>query len=559
MIEPTAASRLDEVLAQAAEHHRDAEAAGVSRRAGGLRPLPPDALYLTAKEWRAASKRRLTPLPGDEPSLVPHFHAAPNAKKRFAAFVAERAAAGHRVVLAGATPRDLATLAKAAGREADAAEGWSEVEGAEPGAVLTLALSAEHGFVDDGGKLTMVCAADLLGHAAHRADHHHHHAVPVPWHAGDGDFAIGDTVIHIDHGVGVLRAIETIASEAAGSRDTVRLDYAKDADLLAPVEALDLLWRYGGAGDAIRLDRLDDGSWSKRRQRIWGEIALAARALVALARKREETQAAVLEAPADRYRAFAARFPFPPTPDQGDAIAAVIADLASGRPMDRLVVGDVGFGKTEVALRAAAVAALAGRQVALVAPTTVLVRQHVATFTKRFAELGIGVAQLSRLDPARRSEGGEGRPRRRHGPHRGRHPGGRGGGCGVQGARPPDGRRGAALRRGREGAPARARRRRPRPDPHRHPHPPHPAGRAGGAAGPQRHRDAAGAAPAHPHPGGALRPRHHAGRAAAREGARRAELRHRAPHRGAGAHGPGARRSLPGTGRAVGPRPHGAR
>ncbi len=399
MIEPTAASRLDEVLAQAAEHHRDAEAAGVSRRAGGLRPLPPDALYLTAKEWRAASKRRLTPLPGDEPSLVPHFHAAPNAKKRFAAFVAERAAAGHRVVLAGATPRDLATLAKAAGREADAAEGWSEVEGAEPGAVLTLALSAEHGFVDDGGKLTMVCAADLLGHAAHRADHHHHHAVPVPWHAGDGDFAIGDTVIHIDHGVGVLRAIETIASEAAGSRDTVRLDYAKDADLLAPVEALDLLWRYGGAGDAIRLDRLDDGSWSKRRQRIWGEIALAARALVALARKREETQAAVLEAPADRYRAFAARFPFPPTPDQGDAIAAVIADLASGRPMDRLVVGDVGFGKTEVALRAAAVAALAGRQVALVAPTTVLVRQHVATFTKRFAELGIGVAQLSRLTP----------------------------------------------------------------------------------------------------------------------------------------------------------------
>ncbi len=399
MIEPTAASRLDDVLAQAAEHHRDAEAAGASRRAGGLRPLPPDALYLTAKEWRAASKRRLTPLPGDEPTLVPHFHAGPNAKKRFAAFVAERAADRHRVVLAGATPRDLGTLAKAAGGEPDTAEGWAEVEAAEPGAVLTLALSAEHGFVDDAAKVTMVCAADLLGHAAHRADHHHHHAVPVPWHAGDGDFAIGDTVIHIDHGVGVLRAVETIVSEAAGSRDTVRLDYAKDADLLAPVEALDQLWRYGGAGDAIRLDRLDDGSWSKRRQRIWGEIALAARALVELARRRQETKAAVLKAPADRYRAFAARFPFAPTPDQGDAIAAVVADLASGRPMDRLVVGDVGFGKTEVALRAAAVAVLAGHQVALVAPTTVLVRQHVATFTRRFAELGIGVAHLSRLTP----------------------------------------------------------------------------------------------------------------------------------------------------------------
>ena len=399
MIEPTAASRLDDVLAQAAEHHRDAESAGDARRVGGRAPLPPEALYLTAKEWRAASKRRLQPLPGAEPALVPHFHAAADARKRFAAFVAERAAEGHRVVLAGATPRDRTALAKASGVEPAAADGWTDVAAAEPGATLTLALSAEHGFVDAETRVTMVCAADLLGQAAHRADHHHHHAVPVPWHAGDGEFAIGDTVIHIDHGVGVLRSLETIASEAAGSRDTVRLDYAKDADLLAPVESLDGLWRYGGAGDAIRLDRLDDGSWSKRRQRIWGEIAVAARALVELARQRNAASAPVLKAPAPAYRAFTARFPYPPTPDQGDAIAAVIADLASGRPMDRLVVGDVGFGKTEVALRAAAVAALAGRQVALVAPTTVLVRQHVATFTKRFAELGIPVAHLSRLTP----------------------------------------------------------------------------------------------------------------------------------------------------------------
>ncbi|WP_237478547.1 TRCF domain-containing protein [Lichenibacterium dinghuense] len=399
MMEPTAASRLDDVLAQAAEHHRDAVAAGGSRAAGGARPLPPESLYLAEKEWRAAAKRRLQPLPGAEPSLVPYFHAAPNARKRCAAFVAERAAAGHRVVLTGATPKDRTALVRALDRPVDGAEGWPGVLAAGPGTVLTLALSAEHGFVDDEEKVTMVCAADLLGGAAHRAGHHHHHAVAVPWHAGDGEFAIGDAVIHIDHGVGVLRAVETIASEAAGSRDTVRLDYAKDADLLAPVESLDQVWRYGGAGDAVKLDRLDDGSWPKRRQRAFGEIATAARALVDLARQREATRAPVLKAPAAAYRAFTARFPFPPTPDQADAIAAVIADLASGRPMDRLVVGDVGFGKTEVALRAAAVAALAGRQVALVAPTTVLVRQHVATFTRRFAELGIGIAHLSRLTP----------------------------------------------------------------------------------------------------------------------------------------------------------------
>ena len=406
MLEPIAASRLDEVLGQAAEHHRDAEAAGESRRAGGLKPLPPEALYLSAKEWHAAAKRRGRPLPGAEPSEpVPRFYAAPNAKKRFASFAVGRVAAGHRVVLAGATVKDRGTLARAVAAEggevAEAVEAasWSDVSAAEPGAVLTLPLSAEHGFIDEEAKLTMICGGDLLGAAAHRVGHHHHHHAVLPWHAGDGEFSVGDTVIHIEHGVGQLRALETVESEAAGSHDAVRLDYAKDADLLAPVEALDELWRYGAAGDAVKLDRLDDGSWPKRRQHVFGEIAVAARSLVELARRREETEAAVLKAPADRYRAFAARFPYPPTPDQGNAIAAVIADLASGRPMDRLVVGDVGFGKTEVALRAAAVAALAGRQVALVAPTTVLVRQHVATFTKRFADSGIAVAHLSRLTP----------------------------------------------------------------------------------------------------------------------------------------------------------------
>jgi len=399
MLEPEAEPRLDDVLKQAAQQRTEASAA--SRRDDGWKPLPAGALYLTHSEWTRAAAFRLVPLPGRAPAeAVPRFHDGAQARRRFTAFTAARAEAGHRVVLAGSTARDLAALSKAAGLPTQDIGSWAEVASAPPGTVLSLRLGAEHGFIDDQDNVTMVCAADLLGHGprgAHRAHHHHHHAVPVPWHAGDGEFALGDTVIHMEHGVGVLRSLETLASDDIEARDTVRLDYARDADLLTPVETLDRLWRYGLADDAIRLDRLDGDAWSKRRQRIAGEIAETARALVQMARLRDATEAAVLIAPAAPYRSFTARFPFPPTPDQAQAIADVAADLASGRPMDRLVVGDVGFGKTEVALRAAAIAVLAGRQVALAAPTTVLVRQHVETFTRRFADLGIAVAQLSRL------------------------------------------------------------------------------------------------------------------------------------------------------------------
>ncbi len=404
MIEPGAEARLDEVLILAANNHRDSLASPAARDPGRRKPLPAEALYLTPDEWRKEEDARRVPLAADEPAVVmPRFYTDRQPRRCYTDFVAAQVAAGHRVVLAGVSRRDRAALAKAIDAVAIVptieVSGWAEVEAADPGTVTTMSLSAEHGFIDAEAKIVMIAAADLLGGGAERAHHHHHHAVPVPWHAGDGEFAIGDTVIHIEHGVGVLRSLETLQSDGAGSRDTVRLDYAKDADLLAPIEGLDRLWRYGSPGDAIRLDRLDGDAWSKRRQRIAGEIAQTARALVTLARARAETAAPSLTAPPGLYKVFATGFRFSPTPDQAQAIAAVIDDLASGRPMDRLVVGDVGFGKTEVALRAAAVAVLAGRQVALVAPTTVLVRQHVQTFTRRFAELGIAVGHLSRLTP----------------------------------------------------------------------------------------------------------------------------------------------------------------
>jgi transcription-repair coupling factor (superfamily II helicase) len=194
----------------------------------------------------------------------------------------------------------------------------------------------------------------------------------------------------------VLRGLESVAAEGA-VEDLLRLDYASDATLMVPVEEMVRVWRYGAAAEALSLDRLDGDAWQKRRVAVEAEIAASAQRLVGAMRERETAHAPKLVPPRAAYERFAAGFPYPETPDQLAAIEAALDDLASGRPMNRLVCGDVGFGKTEVALRAAAAAALAGKQVAVIAPTTVLVRQHVQTFERRFAGFGLKVAHLSRL------------------------------------------------------------------------------------------------------------------------------------------------------------------
>jgi transcription-repair coupling factor (superfamily II helicase) len=213
------------------------------------------------------------------------------------------------------------------------------------------------------------------------------------------DFHVGDAIIHEDYGLGLLRGIETVGT-SEGEGDAIRLEYAGQTQRLVPVDEAHRLWRYGAEADAVTLDKLDGSSWDKRRAELDATIADTARQLVAMAEERAARTAPVLEPPVSEYERFAAGFPFNETPDQLRAIEAVRQDLGSGKPMDRLVVGEVGYGKTEVALRAAAVAALAGKQVALLAPTTVLVRQHLETFGKRFRKLGIKVASLSRLSSA---------------------------------------------------------------------------------------------------------------------------------------------------------------
>ena len=213
------------------------------------------------------------------------------------------------------------------------------------------------------------------------------HALPAP------ELRIGDAVVHLDRGVAILEGIEALAD---GSEDVLALRFAGDRKELVPAGEIGRVWRFGAA-EGAPLDRLDGTSWPARRKKAEAALDQTAAKLIELVRARDATPAPALVAPARAMARLAAGFAFPPTEDQRAAFAAVAEDLARGKPMDRLLVGDVGYGKTEVALRAAAIAALAGKQVAVLAPTTVLVRQHLAQFRRRFDRVGIKVAGLSRL------------------------------------------------------------------------------------------------------------------------------------------------------------------
>jgi transcription-repair coupling factor (superfamily II helicase) len=208
----------------------------------------------------------------------------------------------------------------------------------------------------------------------------------------------GDLVVHVEHGVGRYLGIETITALGA-PHACVMLEYAEGAKLYLPVENIELLSRYGHE-DGL-LDRLGGGAWQAKKAKLKERIREIAERLMRVAAERSLRAAPVLDAPHSAWEAFAARFPYAETDDQLAAIADVVADLEKGSPMDRLVVGDVGFGKTEVAMRAAFVAAMAGMQVAVVCPTTLLARQHFRSFADRFRGFPVRVRTLSRFVAAK--------------------------------------------------------------------------------------------------------------------------------------------------------------
>ena len=204
----------------------------------------------------------------------------------------------------------------------------------------------------------------------------------------------GDLVVHVEHGVGRYKGLETITALGA-PHECIHIEYAEAAKLYLPVENIELLSRFGHE-DGL-LDKLGGGAWQAKKARLRNRIRDIADRLMRIAAERALREAPVFETPANMWEAFAARFPYVETDDQLTAIGDVMADLEKGSPMDRLIVGDVGFGKTEVAMRAAFAAALSGQQVAVVCPTTLLARQHYRSFAERFRGFPVNVKPLSRF------------------------------------------------------------------------------------------------------------------------------------------------------------------
>ena len=266
---------------------------------------------------------------------------------------------------------------------------WKDINHAI-GSISLAVWHLEHGFEAPG--LTIISEQDVLGELIIRKTNKKRRAKDFLTEASS--LSVGDLVVHVDHGVGRYRGLETV--KAAGApHDCLLLEYANNDRLYLPVENVELLSRYGH--ETGLLDRLGGSAWQAKKAKLKERIREMADKLLRIAAERSLRKSEILEVSPDKWNAFCARFPYVETDDQLNAIEDVVSDMSSGKPMDRLICGDVGFGKTEVALRAAFIAASAGTQAAIIAPTTLLARQHFKSFEERFRGTGIRVKQLSRF------------------------------------------------------------------------------------------------------------------------------------------------------------------
>jgi transcription-repair coupling factor (superfamily II helicase) len=248
----------------------------------------------------------------------------------------------------------------------------------------------EHGYQTDS--LTVISEQDVLGDRLIRAPRKKRRAANFLTEAQS--LSPRDLVVHVDHGVGRYQGMEVITA-AGAAHECLLLEYADNSKLYLPVENIELLSKYGH--EEGLLDRLGGGAWQAKKAKLKQRIRDMADRLIRIAAERALRKAPILEPPIGIWDSFLARFPYQETDDQLRAIGDVLDDMTSGQPMDRLVCGDVGFGKTEVALRAAFVAAMSGVQVAIIAPTTLLARQHAKSFAERFRGFPLEVRQLSRF------------------------------------------------------------------------------------------------------------------------------------------------------------------
>ncbi len=300
-----------------------------------------------------------------------------------AALASRWADEGRRLVIAAWTRGSrerLAHLLREHGfQDAAQEETWAAVRRKPAGAVSLVTLGVERGFVAE--RIALVGEQDLLGERISRPPRRRKRA--DQFIAEATEIAEGDLVVHQDHGISRYDGLVTLSVSGA-PHDCLRLLYDGDDKLFLPVENIEMLSRFGSEGGGVALDKLGGAGWQTRKARMKQRIRDMAGELIRIAAARRIRDAAGMAPAEGSWDEFCARFPFAETEDQSRAIADVLEDLASGRPMDRLICGDVGFGKTEVALRAAFVAAMSGAQVAVVVPTTLLARQHFRTFSARF-------------------------------------------------------------------------------------------------------------------------------------------------------------------------------
>ena len=378
---------------------------------GSYRPLEPHALYLSKKEWEGFEAGRPIHLasPFHEPEsdriidfgvdaardFAPERAQQANVYEAVAKHVGELRRAGHKVVLASYTKGSrerLGGLLEEHGLKANSlAASWQEALGSKTQPTL-LVLPLDHGFTTP--HVAVLTEQDMLGDRLVRRRKKKAAAAFLEELA---TLSPGDLVVHADHGIGRYEGLTQIPVSKV-PHDCVALEYARGDKLYVPVENIELLSRYGSESEGAALDSLGGEAWQRRKARMKERIREIAGELIKTAAMRA-TRPGVIAVPEAGYPEFVNRFPYEETDDQDRAIDDVLGDLEAGRPMDRLVCGDVGFGKTEIALRAAFVMAMSGKQVALVCPTTLLARQHYSNFIERFQGFPINVARLSRLVP----------------------------------------------------------------------------------------------------------------------------------------------------------------
>ena len=405
-------ARLD-MIADFYQARTDLQRAEKESGAAVYRPMQPGKLYLTGNGWHQVEKSR--------PVLAFNHYRHPesagwadgggrqgmtfaeartnpdiNLYDAVARALRPELAGGRRVLVTasstGAIERLSGLLADHGLGAARPVKDAGELAAVDTGTAARAVLDLPTGF--SAGPLLVVTEQDILGDRLTRAISRKKKS--ETFLAELANFHAGDYVVHNDHGIGRYEGLETLDVGGA-PHDCLRVIYEGNDKLFVPVENIEILSRYGGEDAIVALDRLGSAAWQSRKARVKQRIRDIAQQLLKIAAQRAIRETEPVQPPEGLYDEFCARFPYAETEDQLKAIDEVMAELSSGRPMDRLVCGDVGFGKTEVALRAAFAVAMSGRQVAVVTPTTLLCRQHFRTFTERFKGFPVQVRQLSRL------------------------------------------------------------------------------------------------------------------------------------------------------------------